>query len=161
MIGINSVVIVGRLTRDIEINAVGHGGSEFSSGRFGIATNRRTRNSNGEYVDQAQFFEVRFSGKTMEAVSPYLKKGTQVGIQGELRQDTWEKDGQRRSLVYIHVSSLMLLGSKQDNNSGDSNSYQNNRFQNKQTSTKPQYEDYNNNNSFKGDIPDEEDDIPF
>ena len=49
-------------------------------------------------------------GKGAEAVSQYLLKGKQVGIQGELRQNRWEQEGQKRSKVEIFVTNLQLLG---------------------------------------------------
>jgi len=49
-------------------------------------------------------------GRRAEALHKYLVKGKQIGIQGELRQDRWEQDGQRRSRVEVWVNDLNLLG---------------------------------------------------
>lgn len=106
MATINSIVLVGNLTRDAEIKYTSGG---TASVRFGIAQNRRVK-SGDDWKDQASFFDVSMMGKGAEAVHKYLIKGKQVAIQGELRQDRWEKDGQPQSKVYVFALSVQLLG---------------------------------------------------
>ena len=62
-------------------------------------------------MDEAHFFDIVLWGKTAESLNQYLVKGKQVGIEGQLRQNRWEQDGQARSKVEIFATNVMLLGS--------------------------------------------------
>jgi single-strand DNA-binding protein len=106
MSDVNHVVLIGRLTRDAEL--------KFTSGgmavcRFSLAINRRRKNGD-EWVDEANFFDVVLFGKSGESVSQYLTKGKQVAVEGELKQDRWEQDGQSRSKIEILANNVQLLG---------------------------------------------------
>lgn len=103
---INVVVLVGRLTRDSELKYTKSG---MPIARFSIAVNR-SRKQGEEWVDETSFFEIDFWGKGAEAVNRYLTKGQQVGVEGELRQDRWEQDGQPRNKVVVNASNVRLLG---------------------------------------------------
>ncbi len=110
---INQIVIVGRLTRDAELKTTQTG---FSVGSMSIAVNR-TRKQGDQWVSEANFFDVSLMGRQAEALMPYLKKGKQIAINGELRQNRWQQDGQNRSRVDIVASNVQLLGG----NSGGEN----------------------------------------
>lgn len=103
---INQVILVGRLTRDAELRYSGGG---MAVCKFSLAVNRRKR-SGEQWVDEANFFDVAYFGKAAEAVNQYLQKGKQVAVQGELRQNRWEQDGQPRSKVEIAANNVQLLG---------------------------------------------------
>ena len=103
---INSVVLVGNLTRDAEIKYFNNGNAIV---KFSIAQNRRKKQGDA-WVDEAMYFDVSFGGKGAEAVHKYLTKGKQVGVQGELCQDRWEQEGQARSKVFVSAFELQLLG---------------------------------------------------
>lgn len=103
---INVVVLVGRLTRDSELKYTKSG---MPIARFSIAVNR-SRKDGDQWVDEASFFEIDFWGKAAEGVNRYLIKGQQVGVEGELRQDRWEQDGQPRQKVVVNASNVRLLG---------------------------------------------------
>lgn len=98
---INTVVIIGRLTREPEYKTV----NEKTVASFAIA------NGNGK-DDGTDFFDVCYWGKGAEAVRPYLAKGSQILVQGRLRQNRWEKDGKTQSRVDILAESIQLCGSK-------------------------------------------------
>ncbi|MDR2246216.1 MAG: single-stranded DNA-binding protein [Treponema sp.] len=106
MADINHVVLVGRLTRDAELKYTAGGQAVC---KFSLAINRR-RKSGEQWVDEANFFDIVLWGRQGEALNQYLVKGKQVGIDGELRQDRWEQDGQNRSKVEIVANNLQLLG---------------------------------------------------
>ena len=111
---LNSVTIVGRLTRESEIRYSQNGGAIV---RFAIAVNRRKRTADNRWEDEANFFDCVYFGKSAEGINQYLEKGRQVAIQGELRQNRWEQDGQSRSRVEIWVTNLQLLSSSNGNGS--------------------------------------------
>jgi single-strand DNA-binding protein len=106
---INNVVLVGRLTRDAALKFTNSG---MAICDFSLAINRRVKAGEG-WTDEVHYFDVTLFGKQGEAVSQYLTKGKQVAIQGELRQDRWEQDGQKKSKIKIVANNLQLLGSKQ------------------------------------------------
>jgi single-strand DNA-binding protein len=106
MADINHVVLVGRLTRDAELKYTASGQAVC---KFSVAINRRRKNGD-QWVDEANFFDVVLWGRQGEALNQYLVKGKVVGVDGELRQDRWEQDGQNRSKVEIVASNIQLLG---------------------------------------------------
>ena len=103
---INHVVLVGRLTRDAELKSIASGQAVC---KFSIAVNRR-RKSGEQWEDEPNFFDVVVWGRQGEALHQYLVKGKQVGVDGELRQNRWQQDGQNRSKVEIVANYLQLLG---------------------------------------------------
>lgn len=109
MADLNVVAIVGRLTRDSELRYTQSGNGIL---HFSIAVNRRKRTADNSWQDEASFFDCAMFGKNTQTMAGYLKKGRQVSIVGELRQDRWgqQDSGQQRSRVEIVVNSLQLLG---------------------------------------------------
>ena len=106
MADVNHVIIIGRLTRDIVLKYTNGG---MAIGSFSIAVNRRTKKGE-QWVEEASFFDVSLFGKSAEGLAQYLTKGKQVAVEGELRQDRWQQDGQPRSKVTIAASNVQLLG---------------------------------------------------
>lgn len=106
----NVVVLVGRLTRESELKFTNSG---TAISRFSIAVNRMRMNGD-QREEEVSFFDCTLWGKQAENLNPYLVKGKQVGITGELRQNRWEQDGQNRSKVEVNVASVQLLGGSQD-----------------------------------------------
>lgn len=103
---LNSVVLIGRLTRDVELKYT-PGGMAICNGS--VAVGRRVKKGDA-YQDETSFFDFACFGKTAENLKPYLTKGKQIAIQGELKQDRWQQDGQNRSRISIMVNSVQLLG---------------------------------------------------
>ncbi len=109
---INLVVVVGRLTRDVEIK---YSASGVAVASFSIA-NSQSKKDGENWVEESHFFNAVMIGKRADAISAYLKKGQQVAIQGVLQQNRWQdkQSGQNRSQVEIFVSNLQLVGGRQD-----------------------------------------------
>lgn len=124
MADINHVVLVGRLSRDAELKYT-QGGAAIC--RFSIVINRR-RKTGDQWTEEPNFFDVTLWGRQGEALNQYLVKGKQVAVEGELRQNRWEQDGQHRSRVEIVANNLQLLGggsgSSQQANTGNQGVYQ-------------------------------------
>jgi single-strand DNA-binding protein len=118
MADINHVVLVGRLTRDAELKYTAGGQAVC---KFSVAVNRRKK-SGDQWVDEANFFDIVLWGRQGESLNQYLLKGKQVGVDGELRQDRWEQDGQNRSKVEIVANNLQLLGGNSPGGGGGSGS---------------------------------------
>jgi len=106
MADLNHVVLIGRLTRDAEMKYTSSGQAVC---KFSIAVNRRKKNGD-QWEDEANFFDIVVWGKQGESLHQYLVKGKMVGVDGELRQDRWQQDGQNRSKVEIIANYLQLLG---------------------------------------------------
>jgi single-strand DNA-binding protein len=105
---INSVVLVGRLTRDMELSHIPSG---TAVGKMSIAVNRSVKKGD-KWESEASFFDITIWGKTSEALAQYLTKGTRIGVQGELEQERWnDKDGKPHSRVKITAHNIQLLGS--------------------------------------------------
>ena len=105
---INIVTVCGRLVRDAELSYTQSG---FAICKLSLAVNRNIKKGD-QWEDEANFFDMTIIGKRGEALTQYLTKGQQVVVSGELRQERWEKEGQKRSKVTIHVNDLQLVGSK-------------------------------------------------
>ena len=86
---INQVILVGRVTRDAELRYTAAGTALCN---FSIAVNRRTKKGD-QWQDEASFFDLTLWEKQAENLNKYLVKGTQVAVQGELRQDRGKKTG--------------------------------------------------------------------
>jgi len=114
------VMVIGRLIRDAELKTTQSG---FAVSKFSIAVNYRKKNGD-RWEDEASFFDVSLLGKQAETLSQYLQKGKQVAIDGELRQERWQQEGQNRSKIVIIANSIQLLGS--NGNSQNNNNYQQN-----------------------------------
>ena len=108
---INKVVITGNLTRDAEVRNTS-GGTTVAN--IGVAVNDRVRNaSTGEWEDYANFINCVMFGKRAEGLSPYLKKGLKVAIEGRLRYSAWETEGQKRNKIEVIVDEIELMSSRQ------------------------------------------------
>jgi single-strand DNA-binding protein len=113
MVDLNHVVLIGRLTRDSELKYTANGQAVC---KFSIAVNRRKKNGD-QWVDEPNFFDIVLWGRQGESLNQYLVKGKLVGVDGELRQDRWEQDGQNRSKVEIVANNIQLLGGSSGNSS--------------------------------------------
>jgi single-strand DNA-binding protein len=115
MASYNRVILLGNLVRDIELR---YTTSRMAVCQNAIAVNDRRKNAAGEWVDETSFVDVTFFGRTAEVVSEYLGKGSPIFVEGRLKQDTWEKDGQKRSKLYVIVDRMQLIGARGDGKGG-------------------------------------------
>lgn len=112
---LNSVAIMGRLTRDPELRITPSGVSVCS---FSVAVERDFKNASGE--KETDFFDVTAWRNTADFVANYFKKGRMIVIMGRLQAETYEKDGQTRKAVKIVADSCYFGDSKPagENSSG-------------------------------------------
>lgn len=115
MTDLNRVVLIGRLTRDAELVNVG----QTVKADLSIAVNRSKKQADGSWTDETSFFDFTLWGKTAEGLKPYLTKGKQIAVEGHLKQDRWEKDGQKFSKIVIIADNVQLLGGKSENSSNN------------------------------------------
>jgi|SRR6185503_12342923 len=103
---LNSVNIMGNLTRDPELKYTNSGAALCN---LSIANNRVYTSKAGEKVEEVSFFDVEVWGAVAENCGKYLTKGSGVIIEGRLKQDRWEKDGQQRSRVRISATNIHFM----------------------------------------------------
>jgi single-strand DNA-binding protein len=110
MASFNRVILIGNLTRDVELRYLQSGTAVTD---IGLAVNDKYKNSNGEWIEEVTFVDVTAWGRTAEVMSEYLSKGSPVFIEGRLKLDTWEgQDGQKRSKLKVTCDRMQLIGSK-------------------------------------------------
>ncbi|MEM9827683.1 MAG: single-stranded DNA-binding protein [Planctomycetota bacterium] len=107
MASYNRVILMGNLTRDIELKYT-PGGTAVTDA--GLAVNNKRKNQDGEWVDEVCFVDVTLWGRTAEVASEYLTKGSPVFIEGHLKFDSWETDGQKRSKLRVVCDRMQLVG---------------------------------------------------
>lgn len=106
MQNINKVIIAGNVCRDPELRQTPAGNSVLL---FGLAVNDSIKNKQtGQWEDRASFFDCVVFAHQAEALSNIICKGMKLTVSGKLRQQTWEKDGQKRSKVEIYVDEVEL-----------------------------------------------------
>lgn len=107
MANLNKVLLIGRLTRDPESRNLPSGTAVVS---FGLAVNRTyTRRETNERVEETCFVDVEAWGRTGETIARYMKKGRQIFIEGRLRFDSWERDGQKRTRHSVVAEGFQFL----------------------------------------------------
>ena len=116
MASFNRVVLVGNLTKDIELR---HTKNNTAVTDISIAVNERVKR-NEQWVDEAHFFDITLWGRLAEIAAEYLSKGSSVLIEGRLKHDRWEQDGQKRSKVGIVGEKMQMLGGKGGGGGGSS-----------------------------------------
>lgn len=139
MADLNNYSVIGRMTRDLDDRAFAY--TQNGKARLNISIAVNDGYGDKQYVN---YFDVVIWGKTAENIKPYLGKGKQICINGRLRQDRWDKDGQKNSRVCIVAETVQLLGGR-DNGTGTGG--------NQQQTAQQQAPAYNDGGDFPEDIP--------
>jgi single-strand DNA-binding protein len=109
MASFNRVILLGNLTRDVEVRYLQSGTAVAD---VGMAVNDRRKGQNGEWIEETTFVDVTLWGRTAEVAGEYLSKGSPLLVEGRLKYDTWEKDGQKRSKLSVVCERMQMVGSK-------------------------------------------------
>lgn len=107
---LNSVNIMGNLTRDPELKYTNSGRSVCN---LSIANNR-VYTKNGEKITEVSYFDIEVWGVIAENCAKYLSKGSGIIVEGRLKQDRWEKDGKTQSRVRIAANNIHFLPKRGD-----------------------------------------------
>lgn len=107
----SSVTICGNLTRDPEMKYTASG---LGIANVAVAVNDRKKQGD-EWVDDTSYFDIVVFGKQGEVISSSCKKGDSITVIGRLKQETWERDGQKRSAVRIIADKASFSGSPSGN----------------------------------------------
>lgn len=173
MTDLNHLVLIGRLTRDLGSDERSFAYMQNGQARanVSIAVNR-SKKEGDQWVEEVSYFDITIWGKTAENLKPYLTKGKQICVEAHLKQDRWEKDGQKFSKVSIIADQVQLLGYNSDNNgqqnqpqSSYAQQYENQQNPFSQSSGTPQFKPapqptQQGNGGFQEDLPYDES-IPF
>lgn len=115
--GVNKVILIGNLGKDPELRYTPNGTAVAS---FSIATNERWKDKEGNFQDHTEWHRIVAWRKLAETVGEYLKKGSQVYIEGKLRTRTWEdQNGTKRTTTEIVADSMQMLGRREGVSSAD------------------------------------------
>ena len=111
----NKVILVGNLTRDIELRYTPDG---LAVAKVGLATNRvYTDPTTKEKKQEVMFIDVVIFGRAAETSHQYLRKGSQVLVEGRLSLNQWtDQTGQKRSKHEIIAENVKFLGGRDNNN---------------------------------------------
>ncbi len=137
----NKVVMVGNLTRDIELRYMPNG-SALAKGA--IATSHKYKTQTGEQKDEVCFLDFNMFGRSAEVANQYLRKGSKVLLEGRLVFEQWTaQDGTKRSKHALRVDTMKMLDSKSDSASmGGGEQYPQNSY-GSQGGYNPQGNQYN------------------
>jgi single-strand DNA-binding protein len=109
----NKVVLVGNLTRDIELRYAQSGSAIANAA---IATSRKFT-QNGERKEEVCFIDITFFGRSAEVANQFLKRGSKILVEGRLNFDQWvAQDGSKRSKHSVIVESMQMMDSKNSTN---------------------------------------------
>jgi single-strand DNA-binding protein len=114
MASFNRVILVGNLTRDPELRYLPSG---MAVSDIGLAVNDRFKR-NDQWVEEPVFVDVTLWGRTAEVANEYLSKGSSVLIEGRLKLDRWEKEGQKHSKLKVVGEKMQMLGAREGGRGG-------------------------------------------
>jgi single-strand DNA-binding protein len=143
MAGINRVILIGNLGKDPEVMTFDNGVKKAS---FSLATTESYKNKEGAKVDQTEWHNVVLWRGLAEVAEKYLKKGSQIYVEGKIKYRSYEQDGVKKYITEIYADSMTMLGGRRDSGEGQ-------HEQGQQYAQPPQPE------SHEADAP--QDDLPF
>ncbi|HEX4857743.1 MAG TPA: single-stranded DNA-binding protein [Usitatibacteraceae bacterium] len=121
MASVNKVILIGNLGRDPETRYMPDGGAITN---ISVATTSQWKDKNGEKQEATEWHRVAFFGRLAEIAGEYLKKGSQVYVEGRIRTRKWQdKDGQDKYTTEIVGEEMKMLGSRQGMGGADGADY--------------------------------------
>lgn len=153
MSSLNKAMLIGRLGQDPEVR---YTQSNTAVATLSIATSERYKDSNGEQQEKTEWHRVVAWGRLAEICQQYLKKGSQVYIEGPIQTRQWEdKDGQKRYTTEIKALQMTMLDSRGSGNGGPQNQGGG------QGQSKPESKPMSSNVELGSNFDDMDDDLPF
>lgn len=152
MASYNKVLLMGNLTRDVEMKQIGSGQSVAN---IGLAVSRKFKTQSGEDREETTFVDCEAWGKTAEVMAKYLSKGRPVFIEGRLKLDTWQdkNDGSNRSKMRVVVEGFQFINSGQGQGGGGGEGGGRGASQPKRPAQESSYDDYAESQVSPDDIP--------
>ncbi len=157
----NKVIIVGNLTRDIELK---YAPSGTAIGNTGIASTRKFKGGDGQMKEEVLFVDITAFGRTAEVMNQYLRKGSKLLVEGRLKLDSWtDQNGGKRSKHSVTIENMTMLDSKGDNPGGGGGNYNqpSNSAPQQQAAPQQQQQSYQAPSNTVPEIDINDDEIPF
>jgi single-strand DNA-binding protein len=153
MASFNRVILMGNLTRDPELRYLQSG---MAVTDIGLAINDRRKGQNGEWIEETTFVDITLWGRTAEVVCEYCGKGKPLFVEGRLKFETWETEGQKKSKLKVTGDRIQLLGTRDGGSGGGEGGY-------RQAAPKQQQSQggYQGGGFDSYDQPPPDDDVPF
>lgn len=107
--GVNKVILIGNLGRDPEVISFDGGVKKAS---FSIATTEVYRTRDGQDMEQTEWHNIVLWRGLAEVAEKYLRKGSQIYVEGRIKYRSYEKDGQKRYITEIECDNLTMLGNR-------------------------------------------------
>ena len=112
MASFNKVILMGNLTRDPQLRYLP---SNMAVCEFGLATNRKWKDRDGNQKEEVCFVDVAAFGRGGEIINQYMTKGRTLLVEGYLRFESWTgQDGQKRSKLRVIVDNFQFVGGRGD-----------------------------------------------
>ena len=111
MKGLNKVQLIGNLGKDPEIRFTPEGKQVAT---FSMAVNRTFKNKEGESIDDTQWFNIEAWTGLAKVVEDHLKTGDRIYIEGRLKTESYEKDGETKYFTKVVVKDMIMLGSSRN-----------------------------------------------
>lgn len=155
MTDINKVIVIGNLTRGVgeDERSFGYTANGTARASVSIAVNRSVKKGDN-WEDEVSYIDVTIWGKTAENLKQYLVKGQKIAVEGYLKQDRWEKDGQKFSRLSVVAEKVQLVGNRKAEGDGNPAYSENN-------SGSQAFTPNNNNSSYDPGMGGFAEDIPF
>ena len=115
MASFNKVILMGNLTRDPELRYTPNGTAVTD---VGLAVNRVYTGPDGQKQEETTFVDITFWTRQAETICKYLNKGSPLFVEGRLKFDSWEKDGQKRSKLSVNGENFQFIDSRKDRGDG-------------------------------------------
>lgn len=158
--GINKVILVGNLGADPEVRYTA-GGSAVANVRLATAESWRDRES-GEQQERTEWHRVVFFGRLAEIVEQYLRKGSQIYVEGRLQTRKWaDRDGNEKYTTEIVASDMQMLGGRSGGGGGESGGGSSGGGGRERASAPPAGNDPPSRGRAEQPMDDFDDDIPF
>lgn len=111
MKGLNKVQLIGNLGKDPEIRFTPEGKQV---AKFSMAANRTYKNKDGESIEDTQWFNIEAWTGLAKVVEDHLKKGDRIYIEGRLKTESYDKDGETKYFTKVVVQQMIMLGSSRN-----------------------------------------------
>jgi single-strand DNA-binding protein len=126
MAGVNKVILIGRVGKDPEVRQAG----STMVASFSMATSEKFKDKSGQLQESTEWHNIVLWGKQAELAGQYVKKGSMLYIEGSIKTETYDKDGQTKYVTKITGRQMQFLDSKgsSENNGGGFQQQQSQQF---------------------------------
>lgn len=111
MASLNKVILIATLGKDPEVRHMPNGDAVAN---FSVATNEKWKDKQGQQQERTEWHNIVMYRRLAEIAGQYLKRGSQVYLEGKLQTRKWEKDGVDRYTTEIVVDQMQMLGGKSE-----------------------------------------------